>query len=274
MANYIFKKSTSVDLAPLMQQYVRRLSAPLDGMWVSFIADAVHYAIVFGDQILGYFVINSERQLLQIFISSDDDRRPVFRQLVEELNVEGAIVSTFESDFLAMCMDHQVSVTVNSLLYCIEPSTVTENAVFPQGSQFRIAEECDLQVTVDFAFEALGADPEWLRSYFQERIEGGELFGLWHNNGLTGTGECRPSKSQTPYADLGMIVAKDHRGKGIATNILRRLIQRCREKGLSAICSTERDNIASQKAIAKSGFVCHHRILRIEFNRRSKSKNI
>ena len=79
------------------------------------------------------------------------------------------------------------------------------------------------------------------------------------------TGECRPSDSQKPYADLGMVVSKNHRGQGLATNILRQLIRRCRENGLSPICSTERDNYAAQKAIENSGFVSHHRLLEIAF---------
>ena len=102
--------------------------------------------------------------------------------------------------------------------------------------------------------------------YYGDLIKRKELFGLWDGKTLIATGERRVSETQKPYADVGMIVSTTHRGQGLATMILQKLLNLCGEKGLSAICSTEKDNVGAQKAIAKAGFIDHHRIVEFKFN--------
>ena len=68
-----------------------------------------------------------------------------------------------------------------------------------------------------------------------------------------------------PYADLGMIVAKKRRRKGVGSYILSRTKMFCYERGLSPICSCEADNTGSKKAITRAGFVSRHRIVLTEF---------
>ncbi|MBL4838492.1 MAG: GNAT family N-acetyltransferase [Kordiimonadaceae bacterium] len=77
--------------------------------------------------------------------------------------------------------------------------------------------------------------------------------------------ERRISDTQKPYADVGMVVAKDWRRKGLATAILQQLALLCRGEGLRAICSTESGNIGAQKAIENAGFISTQRILDISF---------
>lgn len=72
---------------------------------------------------------------------------------------------------------------------------------------------------------------------------------------------------QTEYADLGMIVAQSQRGKGIATQVLNRLVNSANERGLTPICSTESSNLGAQKAIKRAGLTSQNRIIQIEFNR-------
>ena len=62
-----------------------------------------------------------------------------------------------------------------------------------------------------------------------------------------------------------MVVGKNHRRGGIATNILRALAGHAQSKGLTSICSTETGNVGAQKAISRAGFVSTHRILEITF---------
>jgi RimJ/RimL family protein N-acetyltransferase len=70
-------------------------------------------------------------------------------------------------------------------------------------------------------------------------------------------------------ADLGVIVSAAHRGKGIATKVIKQLIAYARAKELRSqgakelrpICSTEKGNAGAQKAISRAGFIAHHRII-------------
>ncbi|WP_272873082.1 GNAT family N-acetyltransferase, partial [Vibrio anguillarum] len=78
---------------------------------------------------------------------------------------------------------------------------------------------------VEFAATTIGAPEQWLTGYFGNLIDRKELFGYWSENELIATGECRLSDEyQTEYADLGMIVAQSQRGKGIATQLLKWLV--------------------------------------------------
>ena len=78
-------------------------------------------------------------------------------------------------------------------------------------------------------------------------------------------GECRGYvEFQMDYADLGVIVAESERKKGVATNVLRRLVTITKAKELKPICSTESANIGAQKAISRAGFFAGNRIVQFD----------
>lgn len=265
MNTFSFDKTQPDRLVELKRAYLGRLSHPLDGMWESFGDMADHYNVLADDVVCGYCAINSERKILKFSIDETQPARTVFRQAVSQLEISGAVAATCEPEYLSLCLDLQKSVNVNALMYHIAEGFTLPKFSFPAEVEFKIATSSDLDVAVQFGTITLGADPNWLKGYFEDRIDRGELFGLWKDGRLIATGECRPSDTQQPYADLGMIVAKEHRGKGLATDILRELIRLCEDRRLKPICSTERDNIGAQKAIEKSGFISHHRILDVTF---------
>jgi len=263
MTEYIIKETTSSAVSDLKRLYLEELSAPLDGMWESFAGLADHYAIHYENQIMGYCVINDEKKILQFFITEPSHAAAAFDQVLAHTGAIGAIVHTSDSHGLCRCLDHQKSIAVNGLLYHEDKKNTP--GVFGADCHFRPVSSEELQEAVIFGEKALGADRNWLENYFSERIKRQELFGLWQGSGLIATGECRLSDSQHPYADVGMVVSQDHRGKGLATTILQHFRRQCHEKGLRAICSTESDNIAARKAIAKAGFASNHRILQVTF---------
>jgi len=265
MKNYKTELSSPEELAPLKQNFLKGLPLPKDGMWEAFVAMADHYAIKHDGKNIGYFVINPEMILLQFHVNSDHDTASIFTRILTEKNIKGAVPSTVELNFLSLCKDHQKQVTVNALMYHFEESSTLSKAAFAQETEFRLINNDELEVAVRFAHDTLGADQNWLTGYYGGLIKRGELFGLWQNRKLIATGECRLSDSQKPYADLGVVVCKKHRGEGLATEILRELLDQCRRRELKAICSTEQENIAAQKAITKAGFISHHKILEIDF---------
>ena len=266
MTDYTFTKTDSASLRGLKQKYLQQLVSPLDGMWECFGDMADHYAIVCADKTIGYCVINSDQKLLQFYVEAQHEARQIFGQIIDKMGVTGSFLSTGDPQYLSVSMDHQKSVKVNALQYHFEKDAALRAVNFPAQSQFRRLEATELTAAVEYGVKTIGADPDWLKGYFSNLIKRAELFGLWQGGELIATGECRVSETQNPYADLGMTVSESHRKQGLATNILRQLLHHCRKEGLSAICSTERDNIAAQRAIIKSGFVSDHRILEIIFN--------
>ena len=92
-----------------------------------------------------------------------------------------------------------------------------------------------------------------------------ELYALRHGGEILGTGEARVSESQPPFADLGVITLRRHRGRGVAPHVLGRLKQLCYDHDLVPICSTTAENVAAGRVITKAGFVSRHRILKVAF---------
>jgi len=99
----------------------------------------------------------------------------------------------------------------------------------------------------------------------RERLAGDELFGLYAGPRLVATGECIPSRSQPPYADLGMVVAQASRGRGLGRAVLIHLKERCYAAGWAQICSCAADNPASQGAIEHAGSISEQRLVTITF---------
>ena len=106
---------------------------------------------------------------------------------------------------------------------------------------------------------------DWLTGYIANLVARGELFALRRGGELIGTGECRVSETQPPYADLGVIVGRDHRRQGVASHILRWLKDHCYGRDLDPICSTTVDNIGAQKAIVRAGFLSRQRMVEVSF---------
>ena len=265
MPHYAIKSTSSTTLSDLRSHYLHQLSTPLDGMWETFADMGNHYAITDDGDGIGYCIVNDENVLLQFFVKPGHDSESLFRQMLEELSIAGAVVTTSQDRYLSLCMDHQTSVVVNAFTYNFDEDAEVEEVSFPAETEFRLIVQSELEAAVDFGVETLGADRGWLSGYYGEKVSGEELFGLWRGDLLLATGECRPSATQTPYADLGMIVSTSRRGEGIATNILRQLTLLCRQRGLRPICSTEAGNIAARKSIKRAGFRSQHRILEIGF---------
>ncbi|MCC3862171.1 GNAT family N-acetyltransferase [Pseudemcibacter aquimaris] len=265
MSNFVINKCNIDDVADLKSEYLKSISAPIDGMWMVFISMADHYGIYHQDKLIGSIAVNAENKMLQFIVSADYDHQEIFKQAIGELDIKGAVVETQEELFLSLTMDHQKTVSVNAHLYECADEKVLDKAIFPKGMVFKPVNMDEFETAIDFGVAAIGAPEEWLRGYYKERIDSGELFGLWNNEDLIAAGETRPSANQKPYADLGMVVATDYRGKGIATEIMKAMLHDCRKRDLKPICSTESGNIAAQKAILKSGFKSKRRILDVSF---------
>jgi len=132
--------------------------------------------------------------------------------------------------------------------------------------ELHVATSKHLAEFVQFAATNIGAPQEWLNNYYGNLIARKELFGYWKDAQLLAAGECRLfDHYQTEYADLGVIVSQSARSQGIAKGVLGALIKNAANKGLTAMCSTECDNIAAQNAISSVGFRSKNRIVQFEF---------
>jgi len=257
-------------LSPLKRQCLTQTTAPLDGMWLcGFVPMANHFGFYDDEILCGYCCINDDGFLLQFYIlpeykqyQSDIFTRIVRRKLDLVGKLQGAFVSTAEPEYLSLCLDHFSQFTVNALMY-------------QKDNDFGLAQDKKLSMIpakaeqlmtfVEFAKNNIGAPEQWVTGYYDNLISRTELFGYWQDDYLVAVGECRIfDEVQIGYADLGMVVAESERGKGIATQVLNFLINHSEQKGLKPICSTEKANIAAQKAITGAGLYSSNRIIQFE----------
>ncbi len=263
------KKMGSTDpLIHLKKQYMLQTTAPLDGMWLcGFVPMASHFSFYDDNELVGFFCVNDEGYLLQFFVNQNYQNQS--SQLFESIlhgddspcdKIKGAFVSTAEPYLLSLCLDWFSKFEVNALMYQRDEAfreQPQENALTMTPVDF-----AQLPEAVDFAVAGIGAPAEWLSGYFANLINRQELFGVWENDQLIATGESRGyDEYQTEYADVGMIVAESARGKGIATQVLRQLVAMNEANRLKSICSTEKTNVAAQKAISRAGFFASNRII-------------
>ncbi len=267
MTHYIFSSVKSKNLRAERACYYKKIGVALDGMWSAFVDMGTHWAIANTQdnqhQDIGYCVVNDDNKVLQFMSTHPAHSAPAFAQMIGELKITGAYVASCETAYLAQCRDHQSAVKTNGIMY--QEGESLPVPPLPKGIKFRLVTNAELDIAVGFGGAALGCDLHWLRGYYQDRINACELYGYWQDGGLIAAGECRPSTLPYACADVGMVVAKGQRGRGLGTDILCRLRAECGRQGLDAICSTEHENIAAQTAIIKAGFIPTHKILDITF---------
>jgi GNAT superfamily N-acetyltransferase len=220
------------------------------------------------DELVGFFCINDEGYLLQFFL--DEQHQCQSPQLFDAVlqgaysaagQINGAFVSTAKPRYLSLCLDRFSKCDVNALMYQRDGAPRKQDsqedalAIVPIGS-------LQLAQAVEFAAASIGAGAGWLNGYYGNLINRQELFGVWKGDRLIATGESRGFDDyQTEYVEVGMIVAESERGRGLATQIMRRLVAMNDARGLKSICSTEKTNIAAQKAIGRAGFFASNRIV-------------
>ncbi|MEZ9502838.1 GNAT family N-acetyltransferase [Vibrio sp. 10N.286.51.B11] len=271
----IKKISVLSDLSELKTAYFAESTAPLDGMWhFGFVPMSDHYGFYEDDKLVGYCVLNGEGYLLQFYLAptANTNIEDLFTLIVENNSsvigeVKGAFVSTAEPQYLSLCMDNTHSFKVNSLMYCQDQeANSSRNSGRIEDVEMTLATQEQLDQLVEFASSTIGAPKEWLTGYYGNLIARQELWGYWENGSVLAAGECRKfDEHQTQFADLGMIVAQQERGKGLATRVLNFLKQHANQQDLEVICSTENSNIGAQKAITRAGLSSKHRILQFDF---------
>jgi GNAT superfamily N-acetyltransferase len=257
----------------LKAEYLQSLIAPMDGMWDSgFVNASPHWEMRVNGERVGYYVANAEGTLLQFHVQPalEEHRQTLFDHVIAQESVQQAEASTVDPSFLSLCLDVHTKAVVHTYLYevradaCPDPQKIA-------GVALRVITAGELDRTVALQENCLGYtaehknDSNWLRGYSQNLIARTELYALCRNDEWLGLGECRRSDSQKGVTDLGMMIAPQHRSKGLGAYVLTCLRVHAAGQGRRAICSTTIENGAARKAIVRSGFMSRHRIMTINW---------
>jgi predicted acetyltransferase len=269
-------QSDPASLADLKAEHLKTLSAPLDAYWEeALIGFADHYEIQIDSERSGFYCVNGDHQLVAFHLSPTyaPHGEDALAHIIQEHGVSAALAGTNDPFFLSLCLDIATRTSVHTLLFQDHQKASDKGSETSQHTFSRATEEdfADLfehyrAASGSMDVESIETGFEDLKGYIRSVLDKHHIFVLRKDGELVGTSECRISKTQKPYADVGMIVAAAHRRKGIGGSILARTKEFCYAQGVRPICSCEASNIGSKKAISKAGFVSRHRIVQMEFD--------
>lgn len=257
-------------LVDFRKDFLHSLTAPADGMWENTIIDSSNFWLIeYNGEYAGYFCMDDTLRMLQLHIKDEClfGAQSIFEYILSHYHIKEAVSSTSAPLYLSLCHDFSVAAAVHSYLYTDHDRVKLEQPpTFPQ-SVFRQATYREEKTLIEFYKENTeGGGGEWIPLFIHQLIAAGQLFTVYDDEHILGTGECIASSLQKQYADLGVVVSQSHRRKGLGTYILCNLKDYCYMNHLSPICSCTYDNIGSKKAIEKSGFISKHRLLHFTFN--------
>lgn len=255
----------TVSLADPKTEHLRSLSAPLDAYWEeALIGFADHYEMKVDGDRAGFYATNAEQQLVAFYLTqkyaSHGEKGMAY--VISKHKIKEALVGTNDSYFLSLCLGVAKNQRVHTLLF-EDNEKLMPDAKGSLSMTFEMAGEEDFEDVVRHYVAASGAIDtesveagfEGLKGYVRSLMDTHHIFVLREDGKVVATSECRISNTQKPFADVGMIVAAEHRRKGVGSHILARTKAFCYEKGAIPICSCEAENIGSKKAIANAGFV-------------------
>lgn len=242
----------------------RTMTGPPDGMWESFRANATKWGVYSNSELVGYGLVDTEQQLLEFYV--DPRHLPfvleIFAGLLEESGVKNGIVGTHQPVFLSTALHFSKHTSIHTYLF--ESHFDTELVERPEALNACTLK--DLESIVDFGHYSVGAPKAWLRSYFGDLIRKEELFVLKQNDNIIGSCEVRQNSTAPAYSDVGMIVSPDFRRQGYGAYLLGSAKAIALARGKKPICSCEKDNTGSLRAIHANGFRTVHRLLAVSFS--------
>ena len=244
--------------------YTHTLVAPMDGMWENaIIPHATFWEIQDHGQHVGFFCLDSDNYLLRFHLQENYQQRAqeIFAWIISAYKIQRAIASTIEPFYFSLCLDFQKSMSLHTYLFRdhkrVELSSKLEESIF------RKAEKRDWDDIMLFYQANTERPGDWIEGFFHKRLDREELFICYDQQMLVAAGECIPGQQQQPYADLGMVVARSYRGKGLGSFMLSQLKIYCYKMSWMPICSCEAHNSVSKKAIEKAGFISEQRMMNV-----------
>ncbi len=264
-----FKNTSSPnDLDSLKEEWRKTLTAPQDGMWESFMNNALQWVVTLEEERIGYTCVDQEGRLIQFFVLPQwvHEATNIFEKFIQQEGIQTAMVGTNNPVFLSTSLHFQQSITVDSYFF----TEFINTKISEKKGVLKAAIPQNLQAVVEFCHLSIGAPKEWLEGYVQNLIERKEIFIFRNEKDIIGTCEVRKSPygqvdSNPVVADIGMIVSPFYRKQGYGTFLLGKAKEIAIQDGSRPICSCEKDNVGSLRAIQGNGFRSVHRLLAVEF---------
>jgi len=207
---------------------------------------------------IGYVIKNNDGVLIEFYTENKHvtSSNKLFRQVLKELSITEIYCKTFDFLLLNNCLSNSFPYKVIGILYrdYVEPHVETDTKIRMQKSGFS---SVNFLLNQDNSIKELFETEEQLIEY----ITNENVFEFFRNGEFIGCGIVLRTNPDWSFCDLGVWVNPPKRGHGFGSQIILKMRLFAIENDMKPSCGCAVENIASQKAIEKSGFVSKYKLI-------------
>ena len=210
------------------------------------------------DRTLGYAISNKEGVLFEFFVINAflSESNRIFRQLVKELAISEIYCKSFDTLLLSNCLMCSLPYSVLGVLFrdFAEPKIDKDPELIMERVKLSSAA---FLLSQDDSIKELFDTAQQLTDFIQRE----HVFTFHKKDDFVGCGMMIRTHPDWEYCDLGIWVHPSKRGNSIGSQTLQQLREFALEAKMKPSCGCAVENIASRKAIEKSGFVSRYNLI-------------
>jgi GNAT superfamily N-acetyltransferase len=222
------------------------------------IGNAHAYTIQTDGKEIGYAILNSDRVLIEFYVMNKyiPDCKEFFKQALQDLSITEIYCKSFDSLLLSNCLLCALPYSIIGVLYRDYVEGILKKD--PEILMHRAGHSSvKMLLEQDDSIKELFNTEKQLTDFISDE----NVFEFYRSNEFIGCGMVLRTMAEWEYCDLGVWVKPSERGKGIGSQIILRLREFAIQRNLKPSCGCAVENIPSQKAIEKSGFVSKHKLI-------------
>ena len=226
------------------------------------INDSDFYIFKIDNEEIGYAIRNKDGVLVEFYVFDKyiSKSSSFFRQILKDLSITNIYCKSFDFLLLNNCLANNLPYSIIGVLY-----RNYANPLVKYDAEIKI-KRANLS-----SVELLQTQDESIRELFETEkqlidfIQNENVFEVFKNDTFVGCGMVLRTNSNRNYCDLGVWVKPSERGNGTGSQIIIHLREFALKNKMIPSCGCAIDNIASRKAIEKSGFISKYKLIDFVF---------
>jgi N-acetylglutamate synthase-like GNAT family acetyltransferase len=254
----VIKKCTLENIMKYILEYYQENRIIVDSFWEGYVRESNFYIIEYNQNTIGYFAINNETvlTLFNLFEEYRNISQELFGIARKYESVKEALIPTGDEYFISHAIDNYAKMEKQAY-FSIYTEKKPEKLVDIKLELADVEKDEDI---LNICHDFLKNEMENIKNGIDE-----EIYIARHENDVIGFGIIEYQKIVNIYASIGMIVCEQHRQKGFGSNILNRLKNIVKGKGLQAISGCWYYNHNSKKTMESAGAYSKTKLLRFYF---------
>ncbi len=244
--------------AALRHAYLSGLYEPQELHVELMVASGQTYLVGNADRPVGYAVVNSG-VVVEFFLSADHlpTMPAMFQAVLDTTGARRAVCKTFDPSMLTAAASRPATISTTGFLF----RRVDKSLALKHGVHARLATRDDVDSVLRM-HDGFFTDRDEIERY----VRNSYLFVYESSIGdLLGCGILTRVIDGLDGIDVGMVVAAEHRRRGLGVHILSDLKRRCLDAGLRPIAGCRADNVASRRSLERAGFTSAHSLVEFRY---------